>query len=120
MRAQGTWETVSTAAESNQGVCAQLELQFSVQMRIFSTVILVTAAGKTAPSTRVQLTYLLHCQNGWKANLQEHFPRIGERMDGRYGTVLQRHTTSLPKKTVGTVHNSEGTETAERPSTDER
>ena len=37
MRAQGTWETVSTAAESNLGVCAQLELQFSIQMLIFST-----------------------------------------------------------------------------------
>ena len=45
MQAQGTWETVSTTAESDQGVCAQLELQFSVQMQIFSTVILVTAAG---------------------------------------------------------------------------
>ena len=74
MQAQGTWETVSTTAESDQGVCAQLELQFSVQMQIFSTVILVTAAGKTAPSTRIQLTHLLHCQNGWKVNLHEHFP----------------------------------------------
>ena len=73
MQAQGTWETVSTTAESDQGVCAQLELQFSVQMQIFSTVILVTAAGKTAPSTRIQLTHLLHCQKRMESELARAF-----------------------------------------------